>query len=45
MFALVFWNYHEIEQGRWDWTTDSRNLSLFLQLAADHGLFVNLRLR
>ena len=42
--SYFFHNYHEGERGRWDWSTESRNLGRFLQLAAEHGLFVTLRL-
>ena len=35
---------HEAVKGEWDWSTESRNLSHFLHLAASEGLFVNLRL-
>ena len=40
----VFHNYHESVKGVWDWSTESRNLSRFLQAAADAELFVNLRI-
>ena len=40
----MFHNYHEEVKGHWDWATEHRNLSLFLQAAADAGLFVNLRI-
>ena len=43
LVSLSLWQ-HELEPGRWDFTTDSRNLSLFIELAAAEGLFVNLRL-
>ena len=42
--TYVFHNYHEVVRGEWDWTTEHRNLSGFLQAAADAGLFVNLRI-
>ena len=42
--SYVFWNYHEVERGVWDFTTEARNLTAFLQTAADAGLFVNLRM-
>ena len=42
--SYFFHNYHERVQGVWDWSTESRNLGYFLQLAAEHGLFVTLRL-
>ncbi|KAJ1659049.1 hypothetical protein IWQ61_001816 [Dispira simplex] len=42
--TYVFWNHHEIEPGVWDFQTGNRNLPLFLKLAREHGLYVNLRL-
>jgi beta-galactosidase GanA len=42
--SYVFHNYHESVQGVWDWSTEHRNLSSFLQAAAGAGLFVNLRI-
>ena len=41
---LLFCTDHEAVKGEWDWSTLSRNLSYFLDLAASEGLFVNLRL-
>ena len=42
--TYVFHNYHEYQQGIWDWSTESRNLRQFIQLAGEAGLFVNLRI-
>jgi hypothetical protein len=42
--TYVFHNYHESLKGEWDWSTEHRNLTRFLQAAADAGLFVNLRI-
>ena len=39
----VFWNLHEPVRGTYDFATGRKNLPLFLQKAADHGLFVYLR--
>ena len=41
--VYVFWNLHEPVRGTYDFETGRRNLPLFLQKAADHGLFVYLR--
>eukprot|EP01113_Clastostelium_recurvatum_P013639 TRINITY_DN1727_c0_g1_i1.p1 TRINITY_DN1727_c0_g1~~TRINITY_DN1727_c0_g1_i1.p1 ORF type:complete len:771 (+),score=128.12 TRINITY_DN1727_c0_g1_i1:272-2314(+) len=41
--TYVFWNLHERVQGKYDFSGNG-NLSLFLQTAADNGLFVNLRI-
>ena len=39
----VFWNYHEMVEGQYDWTGRG-NLTLFLDAIADAGLFANLRI-
>lgn len=39
----MFWNYHERTRGELDWS-DRGDLRKFLTLAADNGLFVNLRI-
>lgn len=36
------WNYHEIEEGAWDFE-EQRDLTSFLQLANDNGLYVIVR--
>ena len=41
---IIFWSYHEAERGRFDFTTDSRDVVRFIQAAADAGLFIYLRL-
>ena len=41
--TYVFWNFHEQKQGVLDFSGRA-NLSLFLQEAANAGLFVNLRI-
>lgn len=41
--TYVFWNHHEEIQGEYDWSGD-RNLRLFLQTAAECGLYVWLRI-
>jgi hypothetical protein len=41
--VYVFWNLHEPTRGNYDFTSGRRNLPLFLQKAAAHGLFVYLR--
>jgi hypothetical protein len=42
--TYVFWNMHEATKGVYDFSTDNRNLTQFLQVCADAGLFVNLRI-
>lgn len=39
----VFWNDHEREEGKFDFTTDERNLGEFLKLAKEEGMWVVLR--
>eukprot|EP00118_Oscarella_pearsei_P005546 m.25595 g.25595 ORF g.25595 m.25595 type:complete len:715 (+) comp28836_c0_seq3:162-2306(+) len=41
--TYVFWNLHESKEGQYDFDGD-KNLSHFLQLAQDKGLFVTLRI-
>ena len=41
--TYVFWNYHEVASGVWDWKTDNKNLRAFIQQAAEEGLLVILR--
>ena len=41
--VLPMWNYHETEPGQWDFTTENRNISDFIRLIQDEGLFVYLR--
>jgi beta-galactosidase GanA len=40
----VFWNYHEIRLGEYDFSTEGKDLGAFIQAVADAGLFVHLRL-
>lgn len=40
--TYVFWNFHEIAPGKWDWTGD-RNLKQFIKEADEEGLLVVLR--
>jgi beta-galactosidase GanA len=39
----VFWNYHEFKQGQYDFSGRG-NLTYFFELAAQYGLFVNVRI-
>lgn len=41
--TYVFWNYHEIEPGVWDFKTGNRDLAEFLRIAKSEGLYVILR--
>ena len=40
--AYLFWNYHEFEEGKFDWE-GKRDVVKFCQLAQDEGLWVILR--
>jgi len=40
--TYVFWNFHEPEPGKWDFTGD-RNLAEYIRIAGEEGLMVILR--
>jgi beta-galactosidase GanA len=39
----VFWNAHEPEEGRYDFTSPARDVGAFLRIARDEGMWVLLR--
>lgn len=41
--VYVMWNYHEIEKGKFDYSTDNRNISHFLDLAEKYNMKVLFR--
>ena len=41
--TYVFWNYHEVAPGKWDWKTGNHNIREFVKTAAEEGLMVILR--
>lgn len=41
--TYVFWNYHEIAPGVWDFKTGNKNLAEYIKTAQEEGLFVILR--
>jgi len=41
--AYVFWNYHESEPGRFDFTTENRDIAKFISMIQEEGMFVLLR--
>jgi beta-galactosidase len=41
--AYIFWNYHEPEEGRFDFSTGNRDLQRFIRLAQQEDLWVLLR--
>jgi beta-galactosidase len=41
--TYVFWNYHEMQEGKFDFTTENRDLGAFLDLAKELGLYAFVR--
>jgi beta-galactosidase len=41
--TYVFWNYHEPERGKFDFSSESRNIAEFVRLAQEESLWVILR--
>jgi len=41
--TYVFWNYHEVASGQWDFSSERKNLREFIKTAAKEGLKVILR--
>lgn len=41
--TYVFWNYHNIAPGKWDFETGNRNLVEYIKTAEEEGLYVILR--
>lgn len=41
--TYVFWNYHEVAPGIWDFKTGNKNLAEYIKIAQEEGLFVILR--
>ncbi|MVT08693.1 beta-galactosidase [Chitinophaga sp. ysch24] len=41
--AYVFWNYHEQEEGKFDFSSENRNIAEFIKLAQAEGMWVLLR--
>lgn len=41
--TYVFWNYHELSPGVWDWKSGNRNLREFIKIAGEEGMMVMLR--
>lgn len=39
----IFWNAHELEDHSFDFESPQRNISNFVQLAKDEGLYIALR--
>ena len=43
MPIYIFWNDHEQEEGKFDFTTGSRNIGKFLEIAKEEGMWVAFR--
>ena len=41
--AYIFWNHHEETEGRFDFTTGSRDIARFIRIAQEEGMWVLLR--
>ncbi len=41
--AYIFWNYHEAEEGVYDFTTENRNLAEFMSIVQEEGMWLILR--
>lgn len=41
--VYVMWNYHEVEKGKFDYTTENKDLNKFLDLAEKYGMKVLFR--
>lgn len=41
--TYVFWNYHEVTPGVWDFKTGNRNIAEYIKIAGEEGLMVILR--
>lgn len=41
--AYIFWNYHEEEEGKFDFTTENRNIAGFIKICQQEGMWVLLR--
>jgi beta-galactosidase len=41
--VYIFWNYHESEEGVYDFTTENRNLGEFIKIVQEEGMWLILR--
>jgi beta-galactosidase len=41
--VYVFWNYHETEEGVFDFSTENRNLGEFIKIVQDEGMWLIVR--
>jgi len=41
--AYIFWNYHETSEGVYDFSTGNHNISKFIEIAQEEGMWIILR--
>ena len=41
--TYVFWNYHEIEKGKFDFTSENRDLTYFIEIVKEEGMWLLFR--
>ncbi len=41
--AYLFWNYHETEEGVFDFSTENKNVAAFIRICQEEGMWVLLR--
>lgn len=41
--AYIFWNYHELSPGKFDFRTGNKDIARFIQIAQEEGMWVLLR--
>lgn len=41
--SYIFWNYHETEEGVFDFTSENRNIAEFIKLVQEEGMWLILR--
>lgn len=41
--VYIMWNYHETSPNVFDFTTENKNLALFLQIAQEENMYVLIR--
>jgi beta-galactosidase len=41
--VYIMWNYHEVSRGKFDYSTENKNLSRFLALAKQYQFYVLIR--
>ncbi len=41
--VYIFWNYHELKEGLFDFTTENRNIAEFIKICKQEGMWVLLR--